>query len=44
MVAENKFETWDAYMLLSPCGIVRPGNFVDPKYSVGAAIKKHIFG
>jgi len=42
MVAEYNFEKWDAYMLLSQCGIVRLGNFVDPKYSVGAAVKKQI--
>lgn len=42
MVAEYNFEKWDAYMLLSQCGIVRLGNFVDPKYSVGAAVRKQI--
>jgi len=26
--------------LLSQCGIIRLGNVVDPKYSVGAGIKK----
>jgi amidase len=31
---------YDAYMLLSQCGIVRLGNVVDPKYSVGTGIKK----
>ena len=31
---------YEAYMLLSQCGIVRLGNVVDPKYSVGAGIKK----
>lgn len=35
------FERWDAYMMLSQCGIVRLGNFVDPKYSVAAGIRKH---
>jgi acetamidase/formamidase len=34
------FDRWDAYMMLSQCGRVRLGNFVDPKYSVGAAIMK----
>jgi acetamidase/formamidase len=34
------FDRWDAYMLLSQCGVVRLGNFVDPKYSVGAAIRR----
>jgi len=29
-------------MLLSQCGIVRLGNFVDPKYSVAAAVRKTI--
>jgi len=42
MVADYSFDKWDAYMLLSQCGIVRLGNFVDPKYSVGAAIRKRI--
>jgi hypothetical protein len=27
-------------MMLSQCGQVRLGNFVDPKYTVGAAITK----
>jgi amidase len=38
--AEYGYERWDAYMMLSQCGQVRLGNFVDPKYSVGAAINK----
>lgn len=37
---EYGFDRWDAYMMLSQCGKVRLGNFVDPKYSVGAAIDK----
>jgi len=41
MEAEYGFDKWDAYMMLSQCGKVRLGNFVDPKYSVGAAIEKH---
>ena len=40
--AEYGFDRWDAYMLLSACGKVRLGNFVDPKYSVGAAISKEL--
>ncbi|MDH4144730.1 MAG: acetamidase/formamidase family protein [Acidimicrobiia bacterium] len=40
MEAEHGFDRWDAYMLLSQCGRVRLGNFVDPKYTVGAAIAK----
>jgi amidase len=40
MEADHGFDRWDAYMLLSQCGIVRLGNFVDPKYTVGAAIRK----
>ena len=40
MESEYGFERWDAYMILGQCGIVRLGNLVDPKYSVGAAIKK----
>lgn len=43
MAADYRFDQWDAYMLLSQCGRVRLGNFVDPKYTVGAAIlKKYI--
>jgi amidase len=37
---EYGFDRWDIYMMLSQCGKVRLGNFVDPKYSVGAAIEK----
>ncbi len=41
MTKDFHFDQWDAYMLLSQCGKVRLGNFVDPKYTVGAAIAKH---
>ena len=34
------FERYDAYMMLSQCGKVRLGNFVDPKYTMGAALPK----
>ena len=40
LAAEYGFDQWDAYMMLSQCGRVRLGNFVDPKYTVGAAILK----
>lgn len=40
MEAEFGYDRWDAYMLLSQCGKVRLGNFVDPKYTVGAGIEK----
>jgi amidase len=40
MAKDYGFDKWDAYMLLSQCGKVRLGNFVDPKYTVGAAIAK----
>ena len=40
MAADFGFDQWDAYMMLSQCGRVRLGNFVDPKYTVGAAIAK----
>ncbi len=40
MERDYGFDRWDAYMMLSQCGKVRLGNFVDPKYSVGAAIRK----
>ncbi len=41
MAADYGFDQWDAYMMLSQCGKVRLGNFVDPKYTVGASIRKH---
>jgi amidase len=40
MAAEYGFDKWDAYMMLSQVGKVRLGNFVDPKYTVGAMIAK----
>lgn len=40
MEAEYGYDRWDAYMMLSQCGKVRLGNFVDPKYTVGAGIEK----
>ena len=40
MEAEYGYDRWDAYMMLSQCGKVRLGNFVDPKYTVGAGILK----
>jgi amidase len=40
MEAEYGYDRWDAYMMLSQCGKVRLGNFVDPKYTVGAGIAK----
>jgi amidase len=40
MEADYGYDRWDAYMMLSQCGRVRLGNFVDPKYTVGAAIRK----
>jgi len=40
LVKDYGFDKWDAYMMLSQCGKVRLGNFVDPKYTVGAAISK----
>ncbi len=40
MVRDYGYAQWDAYMMLSQCGMVRLGNFVDPKYTVGAAIRK----
>ncbi len=35
-----EYDRWDSNMMLSQCGKVRLGNFVDPKYTVGAAISK----
>jgi amidase len=40
MMKDYGFDKWDAYMMLSQCGMVRLGNFVDPKYTIGAAIRK----
>ena len=40
MEKDYGFDKWDAYMMLSQCGKVRLGNFVDPKYTVGAGILK----
>lgn len=40
MVRDYGFDQWDAYMMLSVCGKARLGNFVDPKYTVGALIEK----
>jgi len=40
MAKDFGFDKWDAYMMLSQCGKVRLGNFVDPKYTVGAAISR----
>jgi acetamidase/formamidase len=44
MAADYGFDKWDAYMMLSQCGLVRLGNFVDPKYTVGASIRKKFLG
>ncbi|MDR5758724.1 MULTISPECIES: acetamidase/formamidase family protein [unclassified Caballeronia] len=41
MAADYGFDKWDAYMMLSQVGRVRLGNFVDPKYTVGAMVAKH---
>jgi acetamidase/formamidase len=40
MVEDFGYDRWDAYMMLSVCGKSRLGNFVDPKYSVGAMVDK----
>ncbi len=44
MAADYGFEELDAYMLLTQCGRVRLGNMVDPKYTLGASVKKSIVG
>jgi acetamidase/formamidase len=44
MEAEYGYDRWDAYMMLSQCGQVRLGNFVDPKYTVGAGIEQEVPG
>ena len=41
MEQDYGYDRWDAYMMLSQCGKVRLGNFVDPKYTVGAGITKN---
>lgn len=40
MAKDYGFDKCDAYIKLSQCGKVRLGNFVDPKYTVGAATSK----
>jgi len=40
MANEYGYDKWDAYMMLSQCGKVRLGNFVDPKYTVAAGVEK----
>jgi len=40
MEKEYGFERFDAYMMLSQCGRAKLGNFVDPNYTIGAAIDK----
>jgi amidase len=40
MAADYGFDEIDAYMLLTQAGRVRLGNMVDPKYTLGASIKK----
>ena len=40
MAADYGFEELDAYMLLTQVGRVRLGNMVDPKYTLGASIRK----
>jgi amidase len=40
MERDYGFDRWDAYMMLSQCGKAKLGNFVDPKYTVGAAVDK----
>lgn len=40
MTREYGYDKWDAYMMLSQCGKVQLGNFVDPKYTMTAGIEK----
>jgi hypothetical protein len=40
IAAEYGYDQWDACMMLSQCGKVRLGNFVDAKYTIGAAAPK----
>ncbi len=42
MATDFGFDELDAYFLLTMAGRVRLGNMVDPKYTLGASIKKSI--
>jgi acetamidase/formamidase len=42
MAAEYGFDEIEAYMLLTQAGKLRVGNMVDPKYTLGASIGKHL--
>lgn len=43
MEKDYAFDRYEAYMLLSQVGKAKLGNFVDPKYTIGAAVdKKHL--
>ncbi len=44
LAADFGFDEVDAYMLLTQCGRVRLGNMVDPKYTLGASVRKAIVG
>ncbi|MFW5833235.1 MAG: acetamidase/formamidase family protein [Pseudomonadota bacterium] len=44
MVADYGFEESEAYFLCTQAGRVRVGNMVDPKYTLGASIKKAYLG
>jgi acetamidase/formamidase len=44
LAADFGFSELDAYMLLTQCGRVRLGNMVDPKYTLGASVRKAIVG
>ncbi len=40
LVADDGFEEWEAYFLLTQAGRVRVGNMVNPKCMLGASILK----
>ncbi|MBS0558850.1 MAG: acetamidase/formamidase family protein [Proteobacteria bacterium] len=44
MASDWDFDEHEAYLLLTQCGKVRVGNMVDPKYTLGASIKRSIVG
>ncbi len=44
LAADYGFSETDAYFLLTQAGRVRLGNMVDPKYTLGASIKKSLIG
>jgi acetamidase/formamidase len=44
LASDYGFDELEAYFLLTQAGRVRVGNMVDPKYTLGASIKKSYLG